>query len=462
MPSHHTQPVSHADAAWLHMDRPTNRMVINAVLWFDEPLDWERAQTVMRERLIDRFPRFRQRVRDARFGTAPVWEEHDAFDPSLHFHRLALPAPGDQTSLQQVVSDLAVTPLDPARPLWDVYLLEGYGPGCAVLVRMHHAIADGIALARVMLSLTDVDGRPLPTAGLQEPSPGSRLGPLPAIAKAGLAVAHEAAETLVHPRHAAELARAAAGDAQTLAKLMLAGADPSTALKGEARVAHRVGWSVPVSLKSVKQTGHATGTTVNDVLVSAVAGAVGEHLRRNGDRVDEVHALVPFNLRPLAEPLPRDLGNRFGLVLLSLPVGIDDPLDRLRAVHDQMQAIKSSHEGAIAYGIIGLLGRMPGSVEERLIDFFSAKGTMVLTNVPGPPRTVTFAGAPVRGVLVWAPCSGSVGMSVSIFSYAGKVTVGFLADAGLVPDPQVLADGFAAQLRRLRRDVRAREKAEAR
>ena len=100
-----------------------------------------------------------------------------------------------------------------------------------------------------------------------------------------------------------------------------------------------------------------------------------------------------------------------------------------------MGAIKDSHEGAIAYGILGVIGRTPPLVEERLVNFFSAKGTMVLTNVPGPRQPVTLAGTPVRGVLVWAPCSGGVGMSVSVFSYAGKVSVGFLVDAGLVADP---------------------------
>ena len=448
-------PVSHADAAWLHMDRPTNLMVINAVLWFDRPLDWERVQGVCRERLIDAFPRFRQRVAHRGLTAAPVWEEYDGFDPSLHFHRLALPAPGDRAALQQVVSDVASRPLDPDRPLWDVYLFEGYGPGCAVLVRMSHAIADGIALARVMLSLTDVGGRPLPSAGLAEPPSSNRLGPLRPVARASRALVHEALETVVHPLHAARLVRTAGADTRTLAKLLTAGADPPTAIKGQSHVAHRVAWSDPVSLKTVKDIGHATGTTVNDVLVSAVAGALGDHLRDRGDGADEVHALVPFNLRPLTEPLPRDLGNRFGLILLSLPVGIEDPLERLEAVHEQMQAIKASHEGQIAYGIIGLLGRAPGAVEHRLIDFFSAKGTLVLTNVPGPPRTVSFAGTPVRGVLVWAPCSGSVGMSVSIFSYAGKVTVGFLTDAGLVPEPQVLGDLFRGELRRLRRAVAA-------
>ena len=452
----HTVALSHADAAWLHMDRPTNRMVINAVLWFDRPLDWEAAQAVCRDRLLDRFPRFRQRVHERGPGAGPVWEEDDGFDPALHFHRLALPSPGDREALQQVVSDLAASPLNLERPLWDMYLLEGYGAGCAVLIRMHHAIADGVALARVMLSLTDVGEHPLPSAGMHAPADPGRLARLTSTAAAGRGLAHETVRSIVHPTHAAALARSAAGDARTLAKLLLSDADPPTALKSESHVAHRVGWSDPVLLRTIKDLGHATGTTVNDVLVSAVAGVIGEHLRDSGDAIDEVHALVPFNLRPLDEPLPRDLGNRFGLILLALPVGIVEPFARLRAVHSAMAEIKASHEGAISYGIIEVLGAMPGPLEERLIDFFSAKGTMVLTNVPGPPRTVTFAGTPVRGVLVWAPCSGSVGMSVSIFSYAGKVTVGFLTDAGLVPDPQALADGFRRELRALRRDVARR------
>src|SRR5829696_4993906 len=142
----HSVALSHADAAWLHMDRPTNRMVIKSVLWFDRPLDWDAAQAVCRERLLDRFPRFRQRVHERAAGRSPAWEEDEAFDPALHFHRLGLPAPGDRQALRQVVSDLASSPLDPDRPLWDMYLLEGYGDGCAVLVRMHHAIADGVAL----------------------------------------------------------------------------------------------------------------------------------------------------------------------------------------------------------------------------------------------------------------------------------------------------------------------------
>ena len=120
-----------------------------------------------------------------------------------------------------------------------------------------------------------------------------------------------------------------------------------------------------------------------------------------------------------------------------------------------MDAIKHGHEGPISYGILDLMGRTPAPVEGLLIDYFTAKGSMVLTNVPGPRRARSVAGTPLGGVLVWAPCSGSVGMSISIFSYAGKVTVGFLTDAGLVPDPQALADAARAEALAIGRAARA-------
>jgi diacylglycerol O-acyltransferase len=450
-------PMPAADAAWLHMDRPTNLMVINSVLWFDKPLDWHAVQDVFRERVVEQFPRYSRKAVDGMPGAAPTWEDDPDFDIGLHFHRIGVPAPGDRRALQEVVSDLVTMPLDRSRPLWDVYLLEGFGGGCALLVRMHHAIADGIALARVMLSLTDGGSEPSRFAASPSSNGGvlSRLtglvGPAGAAVAAGRAVAHESIEAVLHPERIDAIARSVEADARALVKLLTARPDPTSALKGELHVPHRVGWQT-VSLRTVKRIAHAQGATVNDVLVAAVAGAVGDHLRARDDGdIDEVHALVPFNLRPLDQPLPRDLGNRFGLVLLGLPVGIEDPLARLRAVHERMETIKDSHEGAIAYGILGAIGRTPARVEELLVEFFAAKGTMVLTNVPGPRRAVTLAGTPVRGVLVWAPCSGGVGMSVSIFSYAGRVTIGFLVDAGLVDDPQPLADAVEREVLRLAR-----------
>ena len=166
--------------------------------------------------------------------------------------------------------------------------------------------------------------------------------------------------------------------------------------------------------------------------------------------------MVRFNLRPLDEPLTPRLGNRFGLVFLGLPVGIADRGERLAAVKQRMDAIKRSPEGSIAYAFLNAMGVTPAPVESALLDLFTARGTAVVTNVPGPSHTVHLAGVPVRGVLVWAPCSGSVGMSVSILSYAGDVTVAVMSDAGLMPHPERLVDGLIDELDGLRALPRGR------
>ena len=152
-----------ADTAWLHMDRPTNLMVINSVELFDEPPDWNRVKQVIQSRLVDRYPRFRQRVVQSHLPLRlPRWENDPDFALEHHVHHFALPAPGDRAALEELVGDLMAMPLDRNRPLWHIYLIDGFGEGAAIINRMHHCIADGIALARVMLSLTDSD----PDAGV--------------------------------------------------------------------------------------------------------------------------------------------------------------------------------------------------------------------------------------------------------------------------------------------------------
>jgi WS/DGAT/MGAT family acyltransferase len=407
-------------------------------------VDWARVTSVFHERIVARFPRCRQRVYEGGLPSGPAWQDDSDLDLDLHFHRAVLPAPGDQAVLQEVVSDLITRPLDRTRPLWDVHLLEGYGTGCAVLVRLHHCIADEIAVARLMTSLTDAQpssarfaraAEPRRSRALEAPSRfDRRVGP----------IAHESLETAVHPRRLAALAKTARDDARTLAKLLVPGTDAETSLPGQEHVADRVAWSAPVRLSAVKDIAHARDATVNDVLVAAVAGAAGAHLREQGEHADEVHALLPFNLRSLETPLPRDLGNRFGLIQLGLPVGVEDPARRLRVVKSRMGAIKHSDDGPFSFGTLEAMGQTPAAGEE--VDLDSAMGTMVLTNVPGPRRTMTLAGTPVRGMLVWAPCSGRVGLSVSVCSYAGEVTVGFLGNAGPVAQPQVLADRFRREV----------------
>jgi WS/DGAT/MGAT family acyltransferase len=454
MPTRHA--MRNADAAWLRMDRPTNLMIINAVLWLGSTPDWDRVRAIYAERLLARFPRFSQRPREGSALTSPAWEEVPDFDPAPHFHRVVLPPPHDETALRTLVGELASQPLAHDRPLWDVYLVDHYGDGAAIVTRIHHAVADGIALSRVMLSLTD---EPPEGAGVVAARPRDGARPVARAIGLGSAIAGTAlrALTTAVQRPGSVLSTTARGaqDARALAKLVLPGWERSRALRVEPRAARAVAWSRPYDLWRVKATGRAFDATVNDVMVAAVAGALARHLAEHDEPTGDVHALVPFNLRPLDEPVESDLGNHFGLVLLTLPLAAADPIERLRRVKDAMDAIKDSDEGVLAYGILDAMGRTPAAVEQVLIDYFTAKGSLVLTNVPGPRHTVTLAGAPITGVLIWAPMSGSLEMSVSIFSYAGKVTVGFLVDAGLVPRPQSLADAFRDELLAYARLARA-------
>ena len=428
--------MSHADAAWLRMDSPTNLMVINSLLFFETTPDWDRLRLNHVERIVDRFPRFRQIARPGGALNGAHWDDDPQFDPDDHFHRIALPEPGDREALKTLIGDLASAPLAHDRPLWDVYLIEGVGEGAVLLTRVHHAVGDGIALARVLLSATD-GGDPGPGFGEPAHEGHSSFGAL--------------AGALAHPRRTA--ARGV-GDLGTLAKLLLPGGEHARSLKGAGHVGHRVAWSEPVDLWRVKRTAVAYRVTINDVLMAALAGALRTRILAAGESPERMHALVPLNLRPLDEPVPEELGNRFGLVLADLPVEIEDEADRLWEVYRTMGTIKRSDEGPITYAILDVMGRAPTEVEARLLDYFTSKASLVVTNVPGPKHPISLAGTPVSGVLVWAPCSGDMRMTVSLFSYAGKVTAGFLADAGIVDDPQPLADAFRAELLALARRAR--------
>lgn len=441
-------PMAPADAAWLRMDRPTNLMVVTSVMWFDEVLDWSALRALLRHRMLDRFPRFRQRVVETR--GSHYWEDVEGFDLEEHLHPIRLPEPAGREELQELTSGLVSVPLDHARPLWDLYLIENYGSGCAVVFRMHHAIADGIALARLLLSLTDdPEVEPVAVTGPVATGTTSR-SPL-----AG-AVAHELLETLVHPQRLAglvarperilDLARTTVADAVALAQLTTMPPDRQTALRGTAGVPKCVTWSPPVPLDSLRDAAHRSGTTVNDVLLAAAAGALRAHLVRRRSPVHDVRAIVPFNLRPLDEPLPAELGNKFGLVYVPLPLTTADRRGRLQEMARRTRRVKNSAQGLVAFGILELVGLAPESVEDVAIDVFASKGTGVMTNVPGPHHPVTLAGTRLAGTIGWGPTSGELGLGVAMFSYAHTVTIGLCVDAGLIPDVELLLDDLLTEL----------------
>jgi len=462
--------MSPADAAWLHMDRPTNLMVINAVTWFDAPLDWTVVRKTVDERMVSRFPRFRQRVAESALPLlgGPYWEDDRYFALENHVHHVALPSPGDQEALQEFVGDLMSMPLDRTKPLWHLYLVDGYGGGCATVFRIHHSIGDGIALGEVLLSLTDpADGVAVDVPAEPQHAASHRHGltglldsvTWPAAtgihaAATGVhaadALAHEGIQALIHPSRLRDIATLGRDEVAALAKLTFTPPDARTVLRGPGVVSKRAVWAPPIPLADVKAIGRPMHATVNDVLLSAVSGALGRYLQRRESLVDNVRTFVPFNIRPAGEPPATTLGNKFGLVFLDLPVGLRDPRERLAEVSRRMDAVKNSSEGPVSFGMLSGVGLTPTTVEKRIIDFFTAKATAVMTNVAGPPKPVSFAGVPVAGVVSWVPRSGDTPIGLSIFSYSGQVLVGLAVDAALVPEPASILTGMQEELDELR------------
>jgi WS/DGAT/MGAT family acyltransferase len=456
-------PMSNVDRAWLGMDTPVNLMMINGVLLFDEVIDFERFARLARERLVTRHERFRQRV--AHENGRYYWEDDLYFDIRTHVRHVALPAPGDMATLQEFVSSHLSEELEPHRPLWRMYLVENVNGGCAVFARLHHCIADGVALVQVLLSLTDetadadlAPALPAPRSGAVAPmsslagvflQPGLRLAGFGTRTLAHLArrALHEGFQTASDPRRLIELAYVggliSTTTAAILGKLLLLPPDNPSVLRGPLGTYKRVVWSGSFDLEMVKAIGKALGATVNDVLVTVATGALRRYMLERGGAVD-VRAMVPINLRSPGEEL--ELGNQFALLYLDLPVETEAPLERLREVKRQMDLMKSSPEPLIVYELLRIIGMIPGQAADWATSWFSGKASLVLTNVPGPRGQIYFAGKALRNLMFWVPQTGSISSGMSIISYNGTVMVGLMADEGLIPDPEWAIAAFETEL----------------
>jgi diacylglycerol O-acyltransferase len=447
---------SAVDAAWLRMEDPTNLMMITGVLVLGTPVDFEHLQATLEHRLVRRFERFRQRTVEPLLPAGPpYWEDDPGLDLNYHLQRAVLSSPGEQAALQELVGLLMSTQLDFSKPLWQIHLVERYGTGCALIIRLHHCLADGMALLHVMRSLTDkapcTNGVP---GGEPEQSQRGQRQHVPLRSQAGLktiarlagALVREGFETLTQPSHGLELAQAGVDGLSSAGRLLLLEPDPQTIFKGQLGVSKRAAWSAPVSLADIKAAGRAVGATVNDVMLAAITGGLRRYLQDRGQPVDglELRAIVPVSLRaPGAEAT---LGNKFSLFFLTLPLGVDDQLERLNLIKQRMDALKGSYEALITFGALNVLGLAPTAVHDAIIDAFGSRATIVATNVPGPRKKRYLAGTPIDSMMFWVPQSGRLGLGVSILSYAGQVWVGVATDAGLTPDPEAIAAALQAEL----------------
>ena len=457
-----TERMSRVDTAWLRMDTDANLMMIVGV-WLLRPAITREALCRRVEERVLRYRRFRQAVREDALGA--VWEETGPVDLDHHVVSETLRrrrGQDVQAALQERVAELASTPLESGRPLWQFHLVEDLGDGrSALIARIHHCIADGIALISVMMSITD--GGQAPPSRRREPRedpdwladlvlrPAADLM-VKAIGMTGDGVA-KSLDALAHPQEplvgSVELARAGMQVVQDAAALALMADDSPTRLKGRPGPVKRAAWGPPLPLDQVKLVGKALGCSVNDVLLACVAGAIGQYLRSKGDDPtgQEIRAMVPVNLRPLEKA--HQLGNRFGLVPLVLPIGIANPVERVYAVRARMAELKGSFQPVLAFGLLSVAGLLVKPVQHALLNLFAKKATAVMTNVPGPVERLKFCGATLEQVMFWVPQSGDIGVGVSILSYGGGVQFGLITDRRMVPDPEAIIERFAPEFEQL-------------
>lgn len=456
------------DTAWLRMDSESNLMMIVGVWVLQPRVDYETLCARVEERLL-KYNRFRQRVVEDAAGA--TWVEDRNFDIHNHVVRETLPkhAKADaQAALQDRVGELAMQPLDRKRPLWQFHLVEDYTApdgtkSSALLVRIHHCIADGIALISVTMSLID-GGAPPPErrrkaepAGPEDWIADTLIKPFTDLTVKALGAAGQGAAQALHilsdPQKgmagSVDMAKVAYQLVSDLAALALMPDDSKTRLKGKPGTTKRVAWCQPIPLVEVKAVGKALNCSVNDVLLSCVAGAISEYLKAHGDDTagQEIRAMVPVNLRPIEQAYK--LGNRFGLAPLVLPIGIDNPIERVYEVRRRMQDMKGSYQPLLAFSLLAVAGLLIKPAQDAMLNLFGKKTTAVMTNVPGPREKIKFCGSTVEQNLFWVPQSGDVGLGVSILSYGGGVQFGVITDATLCPDPQAIIDEFEPEFAKL-------------
>lgn len=434
------QPLTAADGAWWRMDHPTNPMTITGVFTFAAPLPFEALRALLEARLLA-YGRFRQRVVDAGGATTPAWEDDPDFSLDRHFTRATLPAGDDQhVALQQLVSELMSETLPADRPPWLFTYVEGYHGSGALVARVHHCIGDGISLVQVLLNLADEPpaAPPVAVGARERRGTGVALDDAPP---------DEPRNALLRaivgpPARLLSAARIGGGFASVLGRLLDLRADPDTPLRGQLGRSKRAAWSHPIPLAEVKRIAQAAGGTLNDVLLSAVSGALRGYLEQHGRRAAglTLRAVVPVNLRA-ADDLA-SLGNKFGMVFLPLPVGLAHPIERLRATKRHMDRIKRSPEAVVVFGLLQAFGKTTAAALVTAVNLLGRRASAVMTNVPGPRERIRFCGVDVDSMMFWVPQSGRLGLGVSILSYAGEVRIGIASDGGLVPDPERIVAAF--------------------
>jgi WS/DGAT/MGAT family acyltransferase len=442
---------------WTIERDPSLRSTIVSAWILDRMPDLDRLRAKI-ERTARVVPRLRQRVAEDPLGVAPPrWEEDPYFDLAYHVRRVGAPGKGTLRDLLDVAQPIAMQDFDRHRPLWEFTLVEGLEGGRAgAILKIHHAMSDGVGLVRMTESLIERSRDPEPgDDDVEALAAGPRAEPWSPIDETLDALRYQASRRLEQGRTAAsavvqglsKLVRSPVASLQSAAELagsagrLLAPASeplsPIMAGRGLTRRLH----TFTRPLDGLKRAGKLVGGTVNDAFVAGIAGGLRRYHELHGRTVPELRMSMPINLRHGEKA--RRAGNQFAPVRFPVPVGIPDPIERMREIHRRVGAERAEPSLPALEVIAGALNRLPDAAATSAFGGMLKAVDFVTSNVPGPRFAVYVSGAKILAMIPFGPASGAAA-NVVLFSYDGNVHVGITTDADAVPDADAFADCLAA------------------
>lgn len=425
-------PMASIDHAWLRMDSEVSPMVINAVLTFKTAVKASDWLTRVSEKFTP-IERFRCRPEPGLYGEH--WHPCQ-LDNDYHFQIDSEPLESD-LDLQRKATAFINTPLDKQRPLWRMKLISNYKKGSAIIVRIHHSYADGMALVRVLLQLMD-EGGPLNPKNFKSKKKQITKG-----------LFDKVQSMIPKPGRWLETLSLVEELSTELVKMGLSPQEENVFKEPGQCGKKSLVWTPPLKLDEVRAIAKTHQAKLNDVLLSSVSGAFRRYMKQV-DHVSswtELRTVVPVDIRKHVKS--ESLGNYFGLVFLNLPIGIEDPIERAFELNKRMNALKTSKQAWLVFQILQMSGYLPEVAEKELVRLFSSKASAVLTNVPGPQQALHFCGHELDQILFWVPQSGSIGTGVSVMTYNNQVQFGLMTDDQLVNAPQMIIDCFNTEFESL-------------
>ncbi len=442
------------DTSFLHLERSGAHMHVASTSIFEgtPPTHQEfRDHIASRLHLV---PRFRQKLRFVPLSQSrPVWVDDPHLNLEYHVRQTALPAPGSDEQLRNLAARIFSQQLDRSKPLWEMWLVEGLsGDRFAIIGKSHHALVDGVSGVDITTVLFDLDPEP---AGAPDKAPPWLARPEPTDFQL---LAEALRERATSPKEIYRGFRAALrGPRQVLrgvgatSKMVGAGMSAPNSVFNVEIGPHRRFQMTQSDLAELKRVKDAHGGTVNDVILSIVAGGIGRYLRARGHDTDglELRAMVPVSVRTAEEH--GALGNRVSAMMAPLPVWCEDPVERLRLMTEEMGDLKSSGQAVGAEIITKLTDFAPGTIVSQAARLQPAQRffNLVVTNVPGPQFPLYVLGRKMESIFPMVPLARRQALCVGIMSYNGQVNFGLIGDYDAMAD----LDSFALDLEAATQEV---------